>query len=107
MENNYPGIGKCKFGEGIRQTCSRHGGQYERDMPAVDEAHGDGTVTSSLAKLHFVFRLSGNKNNRHLNHTKADTMIEITMTETAKRELLKVLGNISAKSIRLINQGFG
>lgn len=40
-------------------------------------------------------------------HMKADTMIEISMTETAKSELLKVLGNASAKSIRLINQGFG
>lgn len=40
-------------------------------------------------------------------HRKADTMIEITMTETAKTELLKVLANVSAKSIRLINQGFG
>ena len=34
-------------------------------------------------------------------------MIEITITETAKSELLKVLANVSAKSIRLINQGFG
>lgn len=34
-------------------------------------------------------------------------MIEITITETAKMELLKVLKNVSAKSIRLIQQGFG
>jgi hypothetical protein len=34
-------------------------------------------------------------------------MIEIAMTETAKSELLKVLGNVSAKTIRLINRGFG
>jgi hypothetical protein len=34
-------------------------------------------------------------------------MIEITMTETAKIELLKVLKNVTAKSIRLIRQGFG
>lgn len=36
-----------------------------------------------------------------------DVMIEITITETAKIELLKVLKNVSAKSIRLIQQGFG
>jgi hypothetical protein len=34
-------------------------------------------------------------------------MIEIAMTETAKVELLKVLNNVSAKAVRLINQGFG
>jgi hypothetical protein len=36
-----------------------------------------------------------------------DAMIEITMTETAKIELLKVLKNVTTKSIRLIQQGFG
>lgn len=34
-------------------------------------------------------------------------MIEITLTETAKIKLLKVLENYSSKSIRLIQQGFG
>lgn len=34
-------------------------------------------------------------------------MIELTMTDTAKNELLKVLKNFSARSVRLIQQGFG
>ncbi len=34
-------------------------------------------------------------------------MIEITMTEIAKMELLKVLRHFGAKSVRLIQQGFG
>ncbi len=34
-------------------------------------------------------------------------MIEITITETAKIELFKVLRYFDAKSIRLIQQGFG
>ncbi len=34
-------------------------------------------------------------------------MIEITITETAKDELFKVLRYSEAKSIRLIQQGFG
>ena len=34
-------------------------------------------------------------------------MIELTMTKTAKTELLKVLKTAAAKSIRLIRQGFG
>lgn len=34
-------------------------------------------------------------------------MIEITMTESAKIELLKVLESVTSKSIRLIQQGFG
>ena len=42
-----------------------------------------------------------------INYQKADMMIEISMTETARMELLKVLKNEPAKSIRLINQGFG
>jgi hypothetical protein len=36
-----------------------------------------------------------------------NVMIEITMTESAKIELLKVLKNVTTKSIRLIQQGFG
>ena len=34
-------------------------------------------------------------------------MIEITITQTAKIELFKVLRHFNAKSIRLIQQGFG
>ena len=34
-------------------------------------------------------------------------MIEITITETAKIELLKVLGHFDAQSIRLTQQGYG
>lgn len=34
-------------------------------------------------------------------------MIEIRITETAKIELFKVLRHFEAKSIRLIQQGFG
>lgn len=34
-------------------------------------------------------------------------MIEITMTETAKIELLKVLEHFSAKTVRLFQQGYG
>lgn len=34
-------------------------------------------------------------------------MIELTMTETAKAELLKVLKHFSAKTVRLVQQGFG
>ena len=34
-------------------------------------------------------------------------MIEITLTETAKNKLLKVLENFSSKSIRLIRHGYG
>lgn len=34
-------------------------------------------------------------------------MIEITITETAKIELLKVLERFNAKTVRLIRQGFG
>jgi hypothetical protein len=40
-------------------------------------------------------------------HQKERVMIELTMTETARTELLKVLQNIPARSIRLIRQGFG
>jgi hypothetical protein len=36
-----------------------------------------------------------------------DGMIEITMTETAKIELLKILEHFSNKTIRLIQQGDG
>jgi hypothetical protein len=34
-------------------------------------------------------------------------MIEITLTDTAKKELLKVLEQFSSKAIRLIQQGYG
>ncbi len=34
-------------------------------------------------------------------------MIELTITDTAKTELRKVLKNFSAKTVRLIQQGFG
>jgi hypothetical protein len=34
-------------------------------------------------------------------------MIEITITETAKIELFKVLSNFNAQSIRLTQQGYG
>lgn len=34
-------------------------------------------------------------------------MIELTMTESAKIELHKVLKRMAAKSIRLIQQGYG
>ncbi len=34
-------------------------------------------------------------------------MIEITITETAKIELLKVLERFNAKTVRLIRKGFG
>ncbi len=34
-------------------------------------------------------------------------MIEITVTEPAKIELLKILKHFSAKTIRLIQQGYG
>jgi hypothetical protein len=38
---------------------------------------------------------------------KENVMIEIAITEIAKIELVKVLRNFNAKSIRLIQQGFG
>jgi len=38
---------------------------------------------------------------------KENVMIEITITETAKVELLKVLKRFDAKSIRLVQQGMG
>ena len=68
--------------------------------------HGDLTPCKFAFRIQIIpaTRMTGQL---HLNHPKADMMIEITMTETAKSELLKVLGNVSAKSIRLINQGFG
>jgi hypothetical protein len=34
-------------------------------------------------------------------------MIDITITETAKIELFKVLEHFNAKSVRLVQQGFG
>ncbi len=34
-------------------------------------------------------------------------MIEITLTEKARIELLKVLKNTTAHSVRIIEQGFG
>ena len=34
-------------------------------------------------------------------------MIEIAITDTARNELIKVLKQVSAKSVRLIQQGFG
>ena len=40
-------------------------------------------------------------------HEKEKVMIEISMTETAKIELLKVLKHAAAKSVRIIEQGFG
>lgn len=36
-----------------------------------------------------------------------NVMIQITITETAKTELFKVLKRYDAKSIRLVQQGFG
>jgi len=57
-------------------------------------SHADLTSTGITGKLKRV-------------NVKEDVMIEITITETAKMELLKVLKNVSAKSIRLIQQGFG
>ena len=36
-----------------------------------------------------------------------NVMIEITITETAKIELLKVLKRFDAKSVRLVQQGYG
>lgn len=39
--------------------------------------------------------------------TRVNVMIEITMTEKATTELLKVMKQFSAQSIRLIQQGFG
>jgi hypothetical protein len=38
---------------------------------------------------------------------KENMMIEITITETAKIELLKVLRHFNAQSVRLMHQGFG
>jgi hypothetical protein len=38
---------------------------------------------------------------------KEKVMIEITITETAKIELFKVLRDFDAQSIRLIRQGYG
>ncbi len=38
---------------------------------------------------------------------KENTMIDITITQTAKIELFKVLERFNAKSVRLIQQGFG
>jgi hypothetical protein len=38
---------------------------------------------------------------------KEKVMIEITITETAKNELFKVLRYFATQSIRLIQQGFG
>jgi hypothetical protein len=38
---------------------------------------------------------------------KENVMIDITITETAKEELFKVLRHFNARSIRLIQQGFG
>lgn len=43
----------------------------------------------------------------HLKYTKENVMIEITITETAKIELFKVLEHFNAKSVRLTQQGFG
>ena len=34
-------------------------------------------------------------------------MIDITITETAKIELFKVLRHFNGKSVRLVQQGFG
>ena len=34
-------------------------------------------------------------------------MIEITITDTAKTELVKVLTQFAARSVRLIEQGYG
>lgn len=34
-------------------------------------------------------------------------MIEITITESARKRLLKIIERVSARSIRLIRQGFG
>lgn len=34
-------------------------------------------------------------------------MIDITITETAKNELLKVLNRVGMKSVRLVQQGLG
>jgi len=39
--------------------------------------------------------------------TKESVMIEIAITVTAKTELLKVLDQAGAKSVRLVQQGFG
>ena len=39
--------------------------------------------------------------------TKESVMIEIAITQKAKTELLKVLAQAGAKSVRLIQQGFG
>jgi hypothetical protein len=64
-----------------------------------------GRVFSALAKRHFIRRLGRKWITQ--NHWKADAMIAITMTETARVELLKVLKQVSAKSVRLINLGFG
>jgi hypothetical protein len=43
----------------------------------------------------------------HKNFAKENGMIEITLSEKAKTELLKVLKYVSSKSIRLIQQGYG
>ena len=39
--------------------------------------------------------------------TKESVMIEIAITQKAKAELLKVLGLAGARSVRLVQQGFG
>lgn len=36
-----------------------------------------------------------------------NTMIELTMTESAETKLLKVLNNATAKAVRIIQQGYG
>jgi hypothetical protein len=43
----------------------------------------------------------------HLKDTKGNAMIEITLTDKARLELFKVIRHFDAKSIRLIQQGFG
>jgi hypothetical protein len=53
--------------------------------------------------------LGSNKKHRQISitYTKENVMIEITITEKAKIELFKVFRYFGAKSIRLIQQGFG
>lgn len=48
-------------------------------------------------------RECGNQNNLR----KENQMIEITITEIARRKLLNIIERASARSIRLIRQGYG
>lgn len=64
-------------------------------------------VTSYIMFLHAGRGGQTGKKESRIHLRKDNEMIEITITETARRNLLKIIEQVSARSIRLIRQGDG